>query len=141
MIKSKGIFTLLYLTSNCILPQFVYLEKKPTTDSKLWHGFCNTSSIHGVNFISLHNSMLNKALWTLVVIGGIALAAVVINQSFEQWEKHPIITSVAQISIEQIESPSVTVCSLDDSRYVKYSFIFNYTVSDHKNVILAHFLF
>ena len=110
----------------------MHLEKKENSASKLgdrFRQFCESSSIHGTNFINLHQSIIGKTIWVLVVTGGILLALVVINRSIDQWEKHPIITSVAQISIEQIEFPSVTVCSLDDSRYKEYSFMFNHKVT------------
>lgn len=47
---------------------------------------------------------------------GIAMSAFVINKSFSAWKSNPVVTSVAQIPIEQVPFPSFTVCPTGNTR-------------------------
>ena len=51
------------------------------------------------------------------VMLGIFLATWIIKNSFSAWEEHPVVTSVMQKSIEEINFPAITICPLDDTRF------------------------
>ena len=55
-------------------------------------------------------SVVGKIVWVGIVIIGVATSALTINNSFRAWRANPVITSVAQIPIEQVPFPSVTIC-------------------------------
>ena len=44
-------------------------------------------------------------------------SAVFILRTNVSWDQAPIVTSVQQISIEEIDFPSITICPRDQSRY------------------------
>lgn len=49
--------------------------------------------------------------WSLqVVVSGMSGAIFIIDNSFKAWNKNPVITAVAQIPIEQVPFPSITIC-------------------------------
>ena len=96
----------------------IFTEKNPDAYTDLFKEFCASSSIHGTYFFHFSKSNVSKIIWIGVVGIGIILAGVAINSSFQEWKKHPVITSVAQIPIEEIDFPSVTICPLVDSRYI-----------------------
>ena len=45
------------------------------------------------------------------------MATWIIKNSFAAWEEHPVVTSVMQKSIEEINFPAITICPLDDTRF------------------------
>ena len=53
----------------------------------------------------------------VTVILGIFMAGWIIKNSFSAWEEHPVVTSVMQKSIEEINFPAITICPLDDTRF------------------------
>ncbi len=52
-----------------------------------------------------------------VNISGIIMSAFVINQSFSAWKKNPVVTSVAQLPIEAVPFPAITICPIGNTRY------------------------
>ena len=83
---------------------------------ELFAKFCSSSTIHGTYFCIASGSALSRCVWGLIVCLGIVSAGWIIHSSFDAWQKHPVITSVRQVSIEEIHFPAVTVCPLDDAR-------------------------
>ena len=72
--------------------------------------FLESSTIHGLVYISTTRTPLSKVLWIGVVIGGFITAGVLINSSFTEWEKSPIATTIEKYPISKVVFPSVTVC-------------------------------
>ena len=71
--------------------------------------FLESSTIHGLNFISRPGKLL-KSFWILVVIGGFTGAGFMIYQSLENWADSPVKTTVETLPITDITLPKVTVC-------------------------------
>ena len=78
--------------------------------------FCNSSTVHGTYFWWESRTIIGKFIWVCIVVLGIGSSALIINNSFVAWQTNPVITSVAQIPIEQIPFPSVTICPLGKSQ-------------------------
>ena len=71
--------------------------------------FLESSTIHGLSYIST-TSRLVKKFWILVVIGGFIGAGVLIFQSFQAWNESPVTTNIETLPITEIKFPKVTVC-------------------------------
>ena len=78
-------------------------------------GFCDSSTIHGVNFWTNTKSILAKLLWVIIVLTGIGAASFMIWNNFQTWAANPVVVSVVQVPIEQAPYPSVTVCPMETS--------------------------
>ena len=87
---------------------------------ELFAKFCSSSTIHGTYFWIASGSQLARLTWGFIVMMGIVLATWIIKNSFSAWEEHPVVTSVMQKSIEEINFPAVTICPLDDTRWDFY---------------------
>ena len=71
--------------------------------------FLETSTIHGLNFISTTRKF-TRLLWILVVLTGFTTAAYLIQTSFKSWTDSPIKTTVETLPISELKFPKVTVC-------------------------------
>ena len=71
--------------------------------------FLETSSIHGLTFISTTRNNW-RLFWILVVILGFIGASVMIYQSFQAWDESPVKTTIETLPIAEIIFPKVTVC-------------------------------
>lgn len=88
------------------------------TYAELFQEFCTSSTVHGTYFWAAPGSKATKVIWGFIVFCGIGSAAIIINNSFKDWEKHPIMTNVCQAPVEEINMPSLTICPMNDNRYV-----------------------
>ena len=71
--------------------------------------FLELSTIHGLYYIS-NGGKWSRLFWIFVVIGGFTGAGYLIYESFDNWKKSPITTTVEILPISQINFPNVTVC-------------------------------
>ena len=71
--------------------------------------FLNTSTIHGLSYISISRKW-SRLFWILVVIGGFTGAGILIYESFDNWEQSPISTTIETLPVSKITFPNVTVC-------------------------------
>ena len=76
--------------------------------------FCESSTIHGLNYISIGRKW-SRLFWILVVIGGFSGAGYLIHLSFDNWNQSPISTTIETLPISQITFPNVTVCPPENS--------------------------
>ena len=72
--------------------------------------FLETSTLHGLVYISKAESFWGKFLWTVSVIVSFSLAGVLINQSFVDWSTHPVSSVISTHPIKDLRFPNVTVC-------------------------------
>ena len=91
-------------------------EEDPQMMNDLFKKFCNSSTIHGTYFWVESRSAMSKVMWGIIVFLGIASATLIIRSSFNSWDEHPVVTSVWQIPIEEVEFPAITICPLDDTK-------------------------
>ena len=66
--------------------------------------FLETSTIHGLAYISTAPSKLSKAFWLLVVVFGFSTAFYLINNSYTEWEASPIATSISTHPISELSN-------------------------------------
>ena len=72
--------------------------------------FFESSTIHGLSYISTTNRKVVRLFWLPVVIGGFTGAGYIIYESFDDWAEAPITTTIETLPIEDIIFPTVTVC-------------------------------
>ena len=71
--------------------------------------FLESSTIHGVTYIST-SRRLGKLFWICVVILGFLAAGFMIKNSFTDWNDNPIATTEKTLSIRDVTFPTITVC-------------------------------
>ena len=72
--------------------------------------FLESSTIHGLTYISTSRNSLIRILWIVVVISGFITAGMFINNAFMDWEKSPIETSIETFPISEVHFPKIVVC-------------------------------
>ena len=72
--------------------------------------FLESSTIHGLIYISSSGTRLTKLFRFLVVVSGFTAAFVLINNSFHSWEKSPISISIETFPFSNITFPCLSVC-------------------------------
>ena len=72
--------------------------------------FLESSTIHGLVYISTSKKRLIRIFWILTVIGGFTGAGVMIYNSFQSWTESPVKTTIETLPITDLTFPKVTVC-------------------------------
>ena len=72
--------------------------------------FLESSTIHGLTYISAANKKILKLFWILVVTAGFIGAGALIYDSFQSWAESPVKTTIETHPISEITFPKVTVC-------------------------------
>ena len=98
----------------------------------LLNEFLETSTIHGLAYISTAPSKLSKVFWMLVVIFGFSTAFYLINDSYTAWEASPIATSISTHPISELDFPTITVCPPEGSNTA-----LNYDLVRAQNITLS----
>ena len=80
--------------------------------------FLETSTIHGLSYISTAPSKATKILWVSIVITGFFTAGYLINNSYSEWQASPVSTSILTLPISDLDFPTVTVCPPEGSNTV-----------------------
>ena len=71
--------------------------------------YFNTSTIHGIGYISKTKGFVRLA-WIFVIIAGFMAAGVLIKESFKSWSMSPVSISMETLPISELLFPKVTVC-------------------------------
>ena len=76
--------------------------------------FLQSSTIHGLAYIATTNH-LKRLFWMTTVLVGFSVAAVMILQSFANWEANPVATTLESQPLSKLSFPKVTVCPPGDT--------------------------
>ena len=71
--------------------------------------YFNTSTIHGIGYISKTKGFVRLG-WIFVIITGFMAAGVLIQESFHSWSMSPVSISKETLPISELTFPKVTVC-------------------------------
>ena len=77
--------------------------------------FLETTTIHGLSYISTARSKRAKAAWSLVILVSFCSAAFLIASSYTEWQDDPFSTAITTHSISDLDFPMVTVCPPKDT--------------------------
>ena len=72
--------------------------------------FLQSSTIHGVSYISTTTTKYIRLFWITVVTASFIGAGFMIYQSFKDWHRNPVKTTIETLPIADITFPTVTVC-------------------------------
>ena len=67
-------------------------------------------------FLGASKSLLSRFFWLLIIIIGLILAVIGIDECVKGWEQNPVVTAVWQVPIESIPFPSITICPVGGER-------------------------
>ena len=67
--------------------------------------FLESTTIHGLVYISTSRQKLQKIFWVFVVLVGFFIAGFLIRRSFYDWNKNPVSTSIETFPIEDVPFP------------------------------------
>ena len=81
----------------------------------MFRDYLERSSVHGFSYISTEKSWIVKLLWSVVVICGFCLAGTMIGQSYVDWNKSPISSTLTTHPISELQLPTITVCPPEGS--------------------------
>ena len=72
--------------------------------------FLESTTIHGLYYISTCKSRIAKAGWLMVVAMGFAASTFLIHSSFAEWAKSPVATTITPHPVADLPFPDVTIC-------------------------------
>ena len=72
--------------------------------------FLESSTVHGLSYISSARNRPTKLFWISIVIMGFSTAGYLINNAFLGWKKSPIDTSIETFPISEVHFPKMVVC-------------------------------
>ena len=67
--------------------------------------FLESTTIHGLVYISTSNHRLQRIFWVSVVLMGFLIAWLLIRGSFSDWDKNPVSTSIETFPIKDVPFP------------------------------------
>ena len=76
--------------------------------------FLESSTIHGLVYISTSKSKSQKILWFLIVFVSFSIAIFLINSSYSSWNSSPISSVITTVPIAELPFPKITVCPPKD---------------------------
>ena len=85
------------------------IVNKDLTMSSEFRNFLESSSIHGALHIA-KSRQGPRLFWMLIVVSGLAGAALLIQESFHSWSESPIRTTIETMPISKLRFPRVSVC-------------------------------
>ena len=68
--------------------------------------FLETSTLHGLVYISKAKSVLGKVLWAVSVVVSFCIASVLIYDSFADWSAQPVSTIISTHPIKDLKFPN-----------------------------------
>ena len=72
--------------------------------------FLESTTIHGLVYISTCKNRWARVLWICTIILGFGGAGYLIYDSFNDWAESPTVTSVETFPISDVPFPEVTIC-------------------------------
>ena len=72
--------------------------------------FLESSTIHGLIYISTSKTILVRSFWVFVVVAGFLTGGYLIYQANVDWHNHPFASSEETLPISEITFPRITVC-------------------------------
>ena len=74
------------------------------------HEFLESSTIHGLSYISRAKSHVAKASWVAIVVACFSIAMYMITNSYKEWQESPVSATITTHPISDLDFPTVTVC-------------------------------
>lgn len=80
-------------------------------------------TIHGLNYVADGHNVVEKFLWFAVVVVAFVVGALLVQTSFLNWMRNPVLTSIDTFNhpVQKVQFPTVTICSPVD--YDQWDFL------------------
>ena len=101
-------------------------------DMEVFNEFLESSTIHGLVYISTSKKRLLRVLWIAIIVTAFSVALKLIFNSFIDWSRDPVSTSVSTHPVEKLTFPNVTVCPPKG-----FNTALNYDLMKTKNISLS----
>ena len=90
--------------------------------------FFAESTIPGFKYIVKGKDLLERGTWAVFIVAAFSIAIYSINASFEDWDKHPVETTIDEVGlpVHNLPFPAITVCdtkSLTMPRKNRWKFV------------------
>ena len=72
--------------------------------------FLESSSIHGLSYISTYQNAGVKLCWALVVVSGFVTAGILIQNSVKAWNESPVSTTLETLPLSKVQFPIINIC-------------------------------
>ena len=73
--------------------------------------YLNTTTIHGFAYVQKSRNVLERLSWCVIILGCISFSGLLIRQSLNEAEEHPIATTVELVPLTSVPFPAVTIDS------------------------------
>ena len=72
--------------------------------------FLESSTVHGLVYLSTSKTLIQRGLWGLIIAIAFSIALKLISNSYIEWNNNPVSTSVSTHPIQDLDFPNVTIC-------------------------------
>lgn len=91
-------------------------------------GYFTETTVHGFRYIVEGRNVFEKVVWALFIIAGFICCGVVVFNAYQNWESHPVETTIEAVGVpvQELPFPTITVCdtkSLTMPRKNRWMFI------------------
>ena len=73
--------------------------------------YLNTTTIHGFAYVQKSRNVLERLSWCVIILGCISFSGLLIRQSLNEAEEHPIATTVELVPLTSVPFPAVPIDS------------------------------
>ena len=90
--------------------------------------FFSESTIPGFKYIVQGKDLFERVTWTVFIVAAFSIAIYAVHHAFEDWEKHPVETTIDEVGlpVHELPFPAITVCdttSLTMPRKNRWKFV------------------
>ena len=114
----------------CLFPLFA---SRGSTEMEGIKEFLESTTIHGLVYISTSRQKLQKMFWMSVVLMGFFIAGLLIRRSFSDWDKNPVSTSIETFRIKDVPFPRQELLRLNSNNLYHVSFCLALNIFGGKN--------
>ena len=75
------------------------------------YDYLGTTTIHGLTYLMKSKNLLEKLLWSLIILGCMVFSGLLIHQALHEAQEHPISTTVELVPLTSVPFPAVTIDS------------------------------
>ena len=90
--------------------------------------FFSESTIPGFTYVVQGKDLFERVTWAVFVVTALLYAGYMINDAFENWDEHPVETTIDEVGlpVHEVPFPAITVCdtaSLTMPRRNRWKFV------------------
>ena len=83
------------------------------SSSEVWRDFTDNTTLHGIRYVFMRRHILVRLIWILLLLASGGYYVFVVYNAFSKYYGRPINTVISTTYLNQMDFPSVTICSLN----------------------------